>query len=115
MKLLQLLKDYKDLEKEIYNYFSFEENWRVYPIEDSTQSEWSLTYSEIVYSNNLREDYKNEANYFGGALYSANSIYRTELYTGIIIDTECDGNIFFMIFDNAKEIKDLENDSVLEE
>lgn len=47
---------------------------------------------------------------YGGLIYTqrflSKWVYRTNNYTMVCANTQCDGNRFLMIFDNEKECKD---------
>lgn len=92
-------------EQDIYDYFNYEENWRKFPIDDARDYIWQIDRDGIRFSKN-KEDYINNNNehiYFD-EIYQ-NQIYRGKDFTAVITDTHTDGNIFFSIFDNSKEMK----------
>jgi hypothetical protein len=109
---MKLLDDYFKLQKQIYEYFKYVENWVVIPLDDGTDYFWYLD-SEIS-PNSVRFadteadlfDDKN-GNYYENQIYTqrflTKFVYRTEDYTMICVDTNTDGNKFLQVFDNLKE------------
>jgi hypothetical protein len=105
-----LVNSYKNAEKAIHNFFGFTEDWRVLPIEDATDVYWYVDSGEVMYSNSKEK----LAAYMAGD-DEGDEIYGGEQYHGIRIDkegstliglnTQCDGNVFLMVFDSTKEIK----------
>jgi len=107
---MKLLKDYLDLQQQIYDYFGYVEDWVVIPIEDNTESYWWL-YNETVWFSSA--PFTVETVLEGDDLYSYNVyhqrflpkwVYRAADYTMICSDTKVDGNKFLAIFDNGKEL-----------
>jgi hypothetical protein len=105
---MQLLKDYFKLEKEIKNYFGYEEQWRAIPLDDMTNDYWFITDSECIWSDEpISLDKILEVGpHYSSSLYGRKSVYEREDFTMVCVDTQTDGNIFLMIFDNAKKCKD---------
>ena len=109
---MQLLDNYQALEKQIHEYFGYEQNWRLLPIDDCRKYYWNVDdTSGVNYADSVQELETETGNCYSGEFYFAGSteplIYRKTDYTMIAIDTGCDGNVMLMIFDNAKEIKEL--------
>lgn len=99
-----LLKQHNEIIEQIHDYFGYNENWTVLPIDDSTQYYWKLTDSGVQFYENQDDDDDNS--YSNEFLHgSVEDVYRTEAYTMIAVDTHCDGNKFLQIFDNSKELK----------
>lgn len=90
-----LLKTMDEAIEKVEEYFGFEQEWRVYPIDDRTDDVWS-TDGHWVRSNYEDEDYAEDVVING-------KIYVKEDYTAILVDTQCDGNKFLAVFDNAKK------------
>jgi len=113
---MKLLDDYFKLQKQIYDYFGYEEDWVVIPIEDSTDYFWHITEHTVEFADTIKELIDEESgNYYTNGIYHQRFlpkwVYRTSDYTMICVDTHTDGNKFLQIFDNEKEIKDLEGES----
>lgn len=107
---MKMLNDYFKLQKEIYEYFGYVEDWVVIPIEDSTDSVWELGADEVRYADTLDQLNNIDAgDYYINELYHQRflpkSIYKAKDYTMLVVDTRCDGNKFLQIFDNSKQIK----------
>jgi len=102
---MELLNKYFEIQKEIYDYFGYVENWTVSPLEDCTNYYWILIDDSVYFADEL-------SNFMDGSYYDAEifgtsetRICRKSDYTMITVDTNCDGNRFLQIFNNAKEIK----------
>jgi len=103
INLNKALDEFFKLEREIYEHFGYEQQWRAFPIDDCREYFWGIDEheTEVTYSSN--ETFKDE-----NVLYSANiqgDIYRKDDFTMIAVDTQADGNVFCQIFDNKKERK----------
>lgn len=113
---MKLLNEYFDLQKKIYDYFGYAEDWVAIPLDDQTECYWTLTQYEdgkgFVQFHPNRKDLldKDGGNYYENEIYTQRFlpkwVYRGEEYTMICCDTHTDGNKFLCIFDNAKEIKE---------
>lgn len=106
---MDLIEKYFSAEKEIKEMFGYEDSWRKLPLEDSREYYWKL-WNEDVYYGPTKEDTHWESPHFAAELrYDGNTdqqhLYRTTHYTMIMIDAECDNNMFLCIFDNRKEVK----------
>ena len=105
---MDILDNYKDIERQIHEYFGYKEDWRIFPISDETESFWSLNGEgpgEVHLSLeecNLRLGMKTI-----WPIYTQRHlpkwVYRGNDYTMIVVDTQTDGNKFLAIFDNKKE------------
>lgn len=112
---MKLLDDYQKLEKEIYEYFGFQEGWTVYPLEDCRRYYWSLNERDfgggtvIFFEEPLTKEIVQEGSYYSNDVYTTRHlskwVYRGPEYTMICVDTQTDGNKFLSIFDNKKEMK----------
>lgn len=101
------LDRYFELQEKIYNYFSYIEDWCVFPINDSRDYYWSIKGDNVYFA-------KNEENVFDGTIddgysneiyhqrFLSKAIYEGKEYTMIVVDTHTDGNKFLRIFDNKK-------------
>jgi hypothetical protein len=102
----KLLGNYFLLQKQIYEFFGYEEGNKVFPIEDSTRYYWQLDgkdtdAGEVIFANS-----EGELESQGGDYYCNDVMqrpYRTPNYTAICVDTHVDGNKFLQIFDNLRE------------
>lgn len=112
---MKLLNEYFKLQKEIFDYFGYTEDWKVIPLDDATEYFWQLqqdedgggyvNFSETI--EKLKDIYAGE--YYQHEIYTQRFlpkwVYRGEDYTMICVDTHVDGNKFLQVFDNTKEIK----------
>ena len=107
---MKLLKEYFKLQKEIFDYFGYVENYRVIPIEDATDQYWYLTGEGsgdsvwFAYDENFETLYQN-------GIYTQRFlpkwVYRGEEYTIVCVNTRTDGNKFLQVFSNSKESKEM--------
>lgn len=112
---MKLLDDYLALQKQIYEYFGFVENWKVLPIQDSRQYHWFMNerYGCVCYADTTEElalqtgnYYEDYFCYFGD---KPKAVHEAKDYTLITVDTQTDGNKFMSIFDNTKRHRELDN------
>ena len=119
MNLQEMLKAYFELQEKIHDFFGYKEDWKVIPLEDRTEMYWHCISKDeksrgrVLYSNEpLTPEIIENGNHYEDIIYTQRFlprfVYRTEKYTMISVDTQTDGNCFLAIFDNSKEIKDVE-------
>lgn len=110
---MQLLKTYNSVRQDLFDYFGYQEDWRVIPVDDATMYYWRLTGEghgdEVQFADTLQELETESGNYYTNEIYTQRFlpkwVYRGEEYTMVVVDTHTDGNKFLQIFDNKKEIK----------
>ena len=118
---MQELDEYFKLQQTIYDLFQYQEQWRVYPLDDMRDVYWSVQ-SDTVYWSEKRENHQKliEQEYeiegipgddvysgeIRGSRHLTSSIYedKDKKFTMIIVDTSTDLNVFLMIFDNEKKL-----------
>jgi hypothetical protein len=116
---MQLLNDYLQKQKELFDYFGYVENWKVIPVNDATLYYWKLSgesfgnkgYSdEVLFADTLEELESQDGNFYSNEIYTQRFlpkwVYRGADYTMVVVDTHTDGNKFLQIFDNSKEVKE---------
>ena len=98
---MKLLDDYFEIQKQIYEYFHYHEDWVVIPIEDSRDYFWCLCGEgpETVRFADTEELLDNiNGNYYENEIYMQRFldkwVYRAKDYTMICVDTHTDGNRF---------------------
>lgn len=105
---MSLIENYNKAKQEIYDHVGFEEDWVVYPIDDSTEFYWTVDENSVKYAN-LEVGLLSESEYFQDDIYTQRFydkwVYRGEDITMIFCDPGVDGMKYFRIFDNLKEIK----------
>ena len=72
---MQVLDEYFKLQKQIFEYFGYKEDWVVIPIEDSREYFWSLT--EEYFGDEVKFA-KDKENVFEGTMKDG---YSEEIYT----------------------------------
>ncbi len=109
---MELLTKYFDLQKEIYEYFGYVEDWVTIPLDDQTDSYWHLEREAVRFADTI-ENLKNEdaGEYYENEIYRQRflpkHVYRGEDYTMICVDTHTDGNKFLQVFSNELEVPEL--------
>ena len=110
---MELLDDYFKIQKQIYDYFGYAEDWTVIPIDDSRKYYWKL-YGEgpgsVRFSENAELLEDPGLNFYQNAIYTqrflSKWVYYGEDYTMVCVDTHTDGNKFLQIFDNNKRVEE---------
>lgn len=109
-----LLDQYMGLQKQIYEYFGYVEDWRVIPINDSREYFWNLDEStgRVLFWEKPEDLDSGEhyENFIYQQRFLTKWVYRAEEYTMIVVDTHTDGNKFLQIFANALEVQGVEVD-----
>lgn len=105
---MQLLDNYLDLEKQIYEYFGFTETWQVLPIQDCRKYYWRINYSRdgVDFADSEKELAEETGNYYKNSFFYSPGedmpVYPGKGYALIMVDTHTDGNKFMSIFDKSK-------------
>jgi hypothetical protein len=113
------LDAYFKLQAKIFEFFGYNQDWRVIPLDDHTDDHWMLFEDadgrgSYVYSGEPFTDksIKDGMTIYGGSIYTQRFlpkwVYRAEGFTMVCADTHTDGNKFLMVFDNSKECTDKE-------
>ena len=110
---MEALEKYFELQKEIYTYFGYEEDWVVIPLEDARIYYWKIIDGEdgsVMFADSSELLGDDEGNYYLNEIYTqrflSKGVYRGKDYTMICVDTHTDGNKFLQVFDNNKEVID---------
>ena len=110
---MKKLDEYIKLQKEIYEYFGYQEDWAVIPIDDARECYWELMEDgtgggEVLFHENKEDVVERSGNHYANIIYTQRFlpkwVYRGKDFTMICVDTHTDGNKFLQIFDNSKEI-----------
>ena len=103
---MKLIDQYFEIQKQIYDYFGYVEDWRVIPIDDSRDYFWCVN-DEFVRFADSKEDLYSDGNYYENEIYKQRFlkkwVYREKEFTMICTDTNTYGNKLLQIFDNSKE------------
>lgn len=108
---MDLLGNYFEIQKQIYDYFGYVEDWRIIPLDDATECYWRLDGEghggKVCYAETEAELNNQDGQYFENEIYTQRFppkwVYRGQHYTMICVDTHTDLNQFLQIFDNDKE------------
>lgn len=106
---MNLMKKYNNAIQALYDHVKFKEDWVVYAIDDRTDMFWSIINKDEVKFAKTKIDFNSDGNYYLDEIYTQRFykrwVYRGKKLTLIIVDTHTDGNKFFAVYDNSKEIK----------
>lgn len=109
---MKKLDDYFELQKEIFDYFGYVEDWVVIPMDDATDFFWHIDENndDVQFAVNKENIFEGtDEDGFSNSIYRQRflkkHIYRGKDFTMICVNTNTDGNQFLQIFDNKKEIK----------
>ena len=106
---MEILDNYFKLQKEIYDYFDYQEDWKVIPIDDSRKYFWRVheTGEEVEFADTEEELEQQGGNYYTNEIFTychlPKWVYRGVEYTMIVVDTHTDGNKFLRILSNCNE------------
>lgn len=110
---MKLLQEYFKLQREIYEYFGYVEDWVVIPLNDHTEYYWQLDEDSdgqgtVKFSEEKDKILNDDGEHYEYSIYTQRFlpkwVYRGEEYTMICSNTHVDGNKFLAVFDNSKEI-----------
>jgi len=108
VKTMKLLDEYLAIQKQIYEYFGYVEDWVIIPIDDVRQYFWYEDGENVYFAESERELLDKDGEYYMNTIYTPRFlpkwIYPADDYTMICVDTHVDGNKFLQIFDNAKRV-----------
>lgn len=103
---MKLLKQYFEIENEIYEYFGFVQQWTIFPLSDETAHYWFVDNDKCYYNLEPFSEENIEDGRHSSGVVMKKGILAKDDYTMIAIDTLCDGNRYLGIFDNEKQLKD---------
>ena len=106
---MKQLDEYFKLQKEIYDYFGYVEDWVVIPLDDARQYYWRIYNDTVCFAESIHELETEDGQYFENEIYKQRFlpkwIYEGEKHTMICVDTRTDGNKFLQVFDSNKRVK----------
>jgi hypothetical protein len=115
-----LVDNYFKLQKELFKYFGYTQNWCIIPTDPCMGKYWMITgpkdqsstsvvWSPVQFTKQTIED---GDSIYSGTIYTqrflSKWVYRGKNHTMVSVDTHTDGNKALMIFDNDKECTDPE-------
>lgn len=117
---MQNIKDvadkYFELQENLFEHCGYHEQWRIFPMVDERESIWQVQGGEgsggEIHWGDSEEQLldKEEGDFYSGEIYTQRHhnkwVFRGEKYTLALVDTHCDGNIYLLILDNEKELKE---------
>lgn len=113
---MNIIDDFEKAKQAIYDHVGFVEDYVIYPIENRTEMYWKLVDNcffggkGVRFAKTTDELNSNNDDFYEDQIYTQRFykkwVYRGKQYTMIFVDTHTDGNKFFAIYDNNKEVKD---------
>jgi hypothetical protein len=107
-----MLAKFEEAKQAIFDHVGYKEDWVVFPVVIDTDYFWKIIGTESDGSvrfagtiENLTDDSQSYQYDIYTQRFLDKWVYRGEQYTAIIVATGVDGNKFFQVFDNAKEVK----------
>lgn len=116
---MELLENYNEAIKQIYDHVGFTQDWVIFPIDDCTNKFWSINdaKNKVRYADGI-DQFKYDGVYYEDEIYKqrfySKWVYEGDNFTMIFCDPNVDGMRWFRIFDNSKrtewsEIEDSKN------
>ncbi|MAH32740.1 MAG: hypothetical protein CMG78_12165 [Marinobacter sp.] len=95
---MQLLDDYLALQKQLYEYFGYVEDWVAIPIDDAREYFWWCDGNNVHFAETEKELESQEGQYYVNEIYTQRFlpkwVYEADDFTMICVDTHTDGNKF---------------------
>jgi len=105
---MSLIEKFNTAKQALYDHVGFVEDWVVYAIDDRTDMVWREDGTEVKFANDIN-NFNSDGIYYVDEIYTQRFyqkwVFRGDELTMIIVDTHTDGNRFFAIFSNDKEVK----------
>ncbi len=105
----KMLDLYFTMFDEISEMFGYKEDWRSFPLSDERKMYWCINSDSVNYCERPSWSYE-EGDYYAGVIYTYRHldkwVYESENHTMVLVNTQTDGNILLMIFDNDKKVDD---------
>ena len=109
---MNLLDKEQKVRQEIFDYFGYVEDWRVLPFDDAREYFWAIDGGCVKFAETEEGLLNEDSDCYENEIYTQRHlpkwVYRGASYTMIVVDTHTDGNQFLQIFDNKKELRDIE-------
>lgn len=103
---------YEAARKAIFDHVGYVEDWVTIPLDDNRERFWRLNGGEghggeLLYADSEDELRTGEGKCYSAVIYTQRFlpkwVYRGPVLTLVCADTQCDGNKFLFVLDNAKE------------
>ncbi len=120
----ELVDQYFDLQRQIFEHVGYVEDWTAYPMEDQRGNSWRLDSHNVTWAESIEampaddedeldgEDAESKGDYYTAELLYNHrvpeSVYRGAELTLIRVDTNSDNNRMLLIFSNDHEVADSE-------
>jgi hypothetical protein len=101
VSIAEAIDAYSTAELAIFRAFGFKGAWRYYPIDDMRNMHWFATSRRVTWAVRPVGEAVDSDEYHCVAEVR-HGPFHVDGLTAFAVDTQCDGNVFFMIFDDAK-------------
>lgn len=105
---MNIVEKYNDALQKIYDHVGFREDWAVFKIDDRSEMYWQVTDNRVRFAQTM-DKLNSSGDYYEDEIYYQRfyqkHIYRGAEFTLIFVDTHTDGNKFFAIYRNSKEVE----------
>lgn len=98
-----IIDNFNKSQEDLFNYFGIRQGWKVYSISDDRKYVWRIDDNLVLFADSKYELETESGNVFSNEIINK-QIYRKEKYTAILSDPRSDGNQWYSIFDNSKEL-----------
>lgn len=106
---MDLINNYNNALKELYNHVGFIEDWVVCPIDDCTEYFWDVDDDYLYYAKTQEKLEIKDGDYYKDEIYKQSFydkwVYEGEKYTMVFCDPHIDGVKWFRFLDNSKRLK----------
>lgn len=100
-----LVTTYFNALQAVHDLFGYKEDWRAFPLEDCRDYYWNIQNDTVYFSE---EEFEGDEATYSSPIFTYRHlnkyVYTTSELTMVLVDTQCDGNIFLMIFSNEKKV-----------
>lgn len=111
-----VVSDFFDAKIELFKFFGYVEDWKVYAVEDYRDRDWCVDSGTLIFFDDGVdiEESISDMNYYsfeiqGDRFLSANK-WKNAGLTMFLVATGCDGNKYLAIFDDSKMVEYKEYD-----
>lgn len=105
--MMQLLDAYFEARQKVFDYFGYNEDWRVIPLQDYTDTFWCIEDGTLYWADDEKTLLALPGDHYSAPIWTyrhlPKHVYEGEEFTMAVIDTQTDGNKFLAVLDNSKK------------
>lgn len=104
----EILEQLVNAERALYDAFSYQPEWRAYPLDDKSDVPWILNRDKVLFFNpgtTVTAEMIEDGAHYSGDLHRPAHM-QADGHSAFIIDTQTDGNKFFTVFRDSLRITD---------